>query len=534
MGLPTKPFCIFSLFLVIFTIFKLTPQAKSDSDYTNLIYKGCAKQDLSDPSGVYSQALSSLFGTLVSQSSKSKFYKTSTGSGQSTISGLFQCRGDLSNVDCYKCVSGLPILIDKLCGSKPVAARIQLYGCYMLYEVAGFPQISGMEMLFKTCSGKNAPVLVVGSPQFLVFFSIEVTFALNVSGLPILIDKLCGSKPVAARIQLFGCYMLISGMEMQYKTCTGKNAPGPLFSTGSGQSIIPGLVQCGGDLSNVDSYKCVNGVPILIDKLCGSNPVVARIQLYGFYMLYEVSGFPQISGMEMLFKTCSGKNAPGSGFEERRDTAFSTLENGMASSNGFYTTSYQSVYTMGQCEGDVGSADCADCVKNAVQKAQVECGSSVSGQIFLHKCFIGYSNSPNGVPRTSSSSSDWSPASSSGSGQNVGKTVAIILGGVAGVGFILICVLFARNQMKKHDGTPNLTNIIEGVRLVYYDRQRFPEFIAYVLSPQLGKMENSDTCTERRSIRGLLNFISFKIFDIDCQALFTAIPGIVHFLTVGY
>ncbi|XP_015168149.1 cysteine-rich repeat secretory protein 3-like isoform X1 [Solanum tuberosum] len=298
MGLPTKPFCIFSLFLVIFTIFKLTPQAKSDSDYTKLIYKGCAKQDLSDPSGVYSQALSSLFGTLVSQSSKSKFYKTSTGSGQSTISGLFQCRGDLSNVDCYKCVSGLPILIDKLCGSKPVAARIQLYGCYMLYEVAGFPQISGMEMLFKTCSGKNAP---------------------------------------------------------------------------------------------------------------------------------------------------------GSGFEERRDTAFSTLENGMASSNGFYTTSYQSVYTMGQCEGDVGSADCADCVKNAVQKAQVECGSSVSGQIFLHKCFIGYSNSPNGVPRTSSSSSDWSPSSSSGSGQNVGKTVAIILGGVAGVAFILICVLFARNQMKKHD-----------------------------------------------------------------------------------
>lgn len=157
MGLPTKPFCIFSLFLVILTIFKLTSQAKSDSDFTKLIYKGCAKQDLSDPSGVYSQALSSLFGTLVSQSSKSKFYKTSTGSGQTTISGLFQCRGDLSNVQCYKCVSGLPILIDKLCGSKPVAARIQLFGCYMLYEVAGFPQISGMEMLFKTCSGKNVP-----------------------------------------------------------------------------------------------------------------------------------------------------------------------------------------------------------------------------------------------------------------------------------------------------------------------------------------------------------------------------------------
>jgi hypothetical protein len=30
--------------------------------------------------------------------------------------------------------------------------------------------------------------------------------------------------------------------------------------------------------------------------------------------------------------------------------------------------------------------------------------------------------------------------------------VAIILGGAAGVGFQVICLLFARNLMKKHDG----------------------------------------------------------------------------------
>ncbi|KAJ8547185.1 hypothetical protein K7X08_010771 [Anisodus acutangulus] len=297
MGLPKTPFiCIFSVFLVIL----ITPTECASGD-TNLVYKGCAKQALSDPSGVYSQALSTLFGSLVSQSSKSKFYKTTTGTGQTTITGLFQCRGDLSNVDCYKCVNGLPILIDKLCGTP---------------------------------------------------------------------------TPVAARIQLLGCYML-----------------------------------------------------------------------------YEVSGFPQISGMEMLYKTCSGKNAPGSGFEEKRDTAFSTLENGMASAsiNGFYTANYESVFVLGQCEGDVGNADCGECVKSAVQKAQVECGSSVSGQIFLHKCFVSFNYYPNGAPKKSSSSSYWSPSPSAGTGQNTGKTVAIILGGAAGVGFLVICMLFARNQMKKHD-----------------------------------------------------------------------------------
>ncbi|XP_057783559.1 plasmodesmata-located protein 2-like isoform X2 [Salvia miltiorrhiza] len=298
MGLTRNPSRFLPLLLLILTSLHLIHPSKSAADLTSIVYKGCAKQSLSDPTGVYSQALSSLYGTLLSQSSKSKFYKTSTGSGQSSISGLFQCRGDLSNVDCYSCVSRLPILIDKLCG-KPIAARMQLYGCYMLYEVAGFAQISGMEMLYKSCSGTN-----VG----------------------------------------------------------------------------------------------------------------------------------------------------GAGFEEKRDTALNSLENGMSGGiGGFFTTSYEAVYVLGQCEGDVGASDCVECVKNAVQKAQVECGSSISGQIYLHKCFISYSFYPNGIPKKSSSASYSSSSSSSGAGPNTGKTVAIIVGGAAGVGFLVICLLFARGLLKKKD-----------------------------------------------------------------------------------
>lgn len=258
-GFSSKPFVLFVSFLLLFTNLELSPLVESASDYTTLVYKGCAKQAFTDPAGMYSQALSALFQTLLSQSMKVKFYKTTTGTGQTTITGLFQCRGDLSNSDCYNCASQLPTLANKLCG-KTIAARIQLYGCYMLYEVAGFAQISGMEMLFKTCGATNVA---------------------------------------------------------------------------------------------------------------------------------------------------------GSGFEERRDTAFSVLENGVVSSHGYYTTNYQSVYVLGQCEGDVGDSDCGECIKTAVQKAQVECGSAISGQIYLHKCFISYSYYPNGVPRRSSSSSYSHPSSSS-------------------------------------------------------------------------------------------------------------------------
>lgn len=42
-----------------------------------------------------------------------------------------------------------------------------------------------------------------------------------------------------------------------------------------------------------------------------------------------------------------------------------------------------------------------------------------------------------------------------------GKTVAIIVGGAAGVGFLVICLLFAKNMMKKkHDGTFSLLALI--------------------------------------------------------------------------
>ncbi|KAE8725936.1 Cysteine-rich repeat secretory protein 11 [Hibiscus syriacus] len=273
-GFSSKLSFLLLSFLVLSSFLQLHPPVEAAQDYTTLVYKGCAKQSFTDPAGVYSQALSALFQTLVSQSMKAKFYKTTTGIGQTTITGLFQCRGDLSNTDCYNCASRLPTLADKLCG-KTLAARIQLYGCYMLYEVAGFAQISGMEMLFKTCGATNVA---------------------------------------------------------------------------------------------------------------------------------------------------------GTGFEERRDTAFSVLESGVVSSHGFYTTNYQSVYLLGQCEGDVGDSDCGECVKSAVQRAQVECGSSISGQIYLHKCFVSYNYYPNGVPRrsSSSSSSSYAHSSSSSSEQNTGRTVAII------------------------------------------------------------------------------------------------------------
>ena len=83
-------------------------------------------------------------------------------------------------------------------------------------------------------------------------------------------------------------------------------------------------------------------------------------------MRYEISGFKQISGSELLYKLCGSIKASGTGFGVKRDTAFEMMEDGVKSGSSlFYTRTYQYVYVLAQCEDNLGVDDCGDCVKNA-------------------------------------------------------------------------------------------------------------------------------------------------------------------------
>ena len=252
MGLPRKSLSLLSVSLFSFTIFLGSfPFVATAADYyTTLVFKGCANQKFQDPSGVYLQNLKNLMSTLVSQSSQKTFSTTTSGQDPNAIMGLYQCRGDLTTSQCYSCVSKIPEISDKLCG-KAVAARVQLSGCYLRYEIVGFKQVPETEFLYKVC------------------------------------------------------------------------------------------------------------------------------------------GTSQASGTD---------------FESRRDAAFNMTEDGVKSGSSlFYTGDYQSVYVLGQCEGDLATSDCGDCVESAFETVKDDCGDSISGQVYLHKCYISYNYYPRRVPTISSS-----------------------------------------------------------------------------------------------------------------------------------
>ncbi|CAI9303470.1 unnamed protein product [Lactuca saligna] len=66
------------------------------------------------------------------------------------------CRGDLSNSDCNTCIKKIPERIEKVCGGDTIATRVHLDGCYMRYEVVGFPTASATELLYKQCASNRA------------------------------------------------------------------------------------------------------------------------------------------------------------------------------------------------------------------------------------------------------------------------------------------------------------------------------------------------------------------------------------------
>lgn len=197
-------------------------------------------------------------------------------------------------------------------------------------------------------------------------------------------------------------------------------------TSSSSSSSLFGLFQCRGDITQSDCSACVSHLPAMWVSLCGQS-VAVRVQLNGCYGLYEVAGFPKVSGTKMLYKYCSSRSGGGTGFEEKRGTALAALQTGVvgvSGGSGFYATSYGSVYAMAQCEGDLSVADCGECVAEAIQKAQVECGGASAGQMYLSRCYITYSYYSHGVPKGGGSddigaaSSNVISSSSGGSGDD--------------------------------------------------------------------------------------------------------------------
>ncbi|POO02916.1 Gnk2-like domain containing protein [Trema orientale] len=243
----SKPFFLLILFFV--TLSLLCVKTISDSN-NSLVFKTCSdRKILTSRHQSHSQAFSSLLQELVSQSSKSKFFKTTQLSDlddQTAISGLFQCREDISNETCRNCVETLPEMATNLCKTAS-SARVQLKECYIRYE----PE----DMLLEKYYSHNELVLL---------------------------HKTCGAESNH-----------VDGFEEMRSAAFSALEDAVVEEGGfckTNYQLVQAMAQCEGEMEACECGECVNKAAEIAQEECG-NAVSAEIYLDTCFLSY--SYYPQ-------------------------------------------------------------------------------------------------------------------------------------------------------------------------------------------------------------------------------------------------
>ncbi|WZZ63212.1 hypothetical protein YC2023_063319 [Brassica napus] len=146
----------------------------------------------------------------------------------------------------------------------------------------------------------------------------------------------------------------------------------------------------------------------------------------------------------LIHKICNGATAETfAGFEEMRTVAFTAAETGVVDGHGFYEESYKLMHVVAQCDGHVEACECGECVSAAAAAAAEECPWSIAGQIYLEGCYVGYTYNPHEYPGDS--------YHEEGGQASTGKSLAIVVGGVAALVLVAIFFLFLKSLRRKGD-----------------------------------------------------------------------------------
>ncbi|PAN39312.1 hypothetical protein GQ55_7G227400 [Panicum hallii var. hallii] len=211
-------------------------------------------------------------------------------------------------------------------------------------------------------------------------------------------------------------------------------APNAGYSTftaganGTGGAAAYGLYQCRGDLDGGDCAACVRDAVGQLGQVCPAASA-ASLQLEGCYVRYDGSNFVGAPDTAMVYRKCSTSTSSDGGFLGSRDAVLGDLQQG---AGGYKVASSGSVRGVAQCLGDLAAADCTACLAQAVGQLKGTCGTALAADVYLAQCYVRY----------------WAdgyyfrPAQDSQ--DDVGRTLAIVVGILAGLALFVVFVSFLR------------------------------------------------------------------------------------------
>ncbi|XP_022942019.1 cysteine-rich repeat secretory protein 12-like [Cucurbita moschata] len=215
---------------------------------------------------------------------------------------------------------------------------------------------------------------------------------------------------------------------------------------GAGDTVY-GLFQCRGDLKNVACGKCVTHAVAQLGSIC-LDACGGALQLEGCFVKYDNVSFLGVEDKTMVVKKCGAVMGYDSGGLARRDAvlAYLAAADGGGGYQPFRVGGSGDVQGLAQCVGDLDAVECQDCVATAVGRLKADCAAAGWGDMFLGKCYARFSHG-NVRPRAGGGGND---------GRNddveIEKTIAVIIGLIAGIAFIVVFLAFLSHYCDKQRG----------------------------------------------------------------------------------
>ncbi|PON47771.1 Gnk2-like domain containing protein [Trema orientale] len=216
-------------------------------------------------------------------------------------------------------------------------------------------------------------------------------------------------------------------------------------SSGGATSTLYGLFQCRGDLGNDACARCVAHAVSQLGTLC-QNSCGGALQLEGCFVKYDNTSFLGAEDKTVVVKKCGPPVGYDSDALNRRDAVLDYLgsnSGAVAGAGGLYRVGGSgNLQGVAQCVGDLSPAECQDCLSDAIQRLRTDCGPASWGDVYLAKCYARFSEGGAHSAGNDDNNND----------NEIEKTLAILIGLIAGVALLIVFLSFLRKLCESGKG----------------------------------------------------------------------------------
>ncbi|GMH20339.1 hypothetical protein Nepgr_022180 [Nepenthes gracilis] len=212
------------------------------------------------------------------------------------------------------------------------------------------------------------------------------------------------------------------------------------FTTGAGSStVVHGIFQCRPDLQLSDCSSCVASSVSQLGVVC-INSCGGVIQFGGCFVKYDNVSFLGVEDKTVVVKKCGPPIGYDSGALNQLDSALSYLT---SQSGLFRVWASGDVRAVAECVGDLSAGECQDCLSSAVGLVKSDCLAAAWGDVFLTTCYARFSFGGD---------HSYSNHGSSNNDDEVQKSIAILIGLIAGVALLVFLLAFWRKSYEERTG----------------------------------------------------------------------------------